>query len=100
MYGTPLYVAWFNMKQRCLNPRHPQYKDYGGRGITVCEQWLTFENFAADMGPKPPSLTLDRADNSLGYSRSNCRWASRREQRINSRERPLNPRDELGRWRR
>lgn len=86
------------MKARCTNLDLPQWKDYGGRGITFCDRWKSFANFASDMGEKPKGLTLDRIDNDLGYGPLNCRWATRHEQRINSRVRALNPRDVLGRW--
>jgi hypothetical protein len=80
------YYAWQNMIQRCYNEKHPDYKNYGGRGITVCERWLTsFENFYADMGPRPtPEHSIDRyPDNDGNYEKSNCRWATRSEQRRN-----------------
>ncbi len=78
------YVAWANMKQRCLRTTHKSYHRYGGRGIKVCKRWLSFANFIADMGPKPsPELTLERKRNDDGYSASNCVWASRREQQNN-----------------
>lgn len=96
LYRTPIYTAWSNMKQRCLNPKYPQFKDYGGRGITICKSWLMFANFARDMAPRPDGL--DRINNNRGYSRGNCQWATRRHQRLNSRPRALNPRDEFGRW--
>lgn len=67
---TRTYVAWVSMKQRCRTKR------YADRGITVCEDWSSFENFLADMGECPDSLTLERRDNDKGYSKSNCVWAS------------------------
>lgn len=68
------------MKERCLNPKHKAYKAYGGRGITVCKRWLVFENFLEDMGERPEGKTLDRKDNDKGYTKSNCRWATKEEQ--------------------
>lgn len=81
----PLYTCWDGMLQRCTNPKAPHYKDYGGRGITVCEAWLVFENFRADMAPRPTGTTLERLNNSQGYSKSNCVWATHRQQMRNTR---------------
>lgn len=77
--GHAAHAVWHSMKQRCTDPNHPAWKNYGGRGITVCERWLhSFENFWADMGPTyQPGLDLDRANNDLGYSPENCRWVTR-----------------------
>jgi hypothetical protein len=73
------------MLQRCTNPNYPQYADYGGRGITVCKRWRVFKNFLDDMGVRPEGLTLDRKNNSKGYSPANCKWATRAEQQRNRR---------------
>lgn len=90
-YLHPLFKAWRAMLARCTNPRHPSYSDYGGRGIAVCERWLEFPNFLADMGEKPtPGHSLDRIDVSKGYSPENCRWASTLEQ-IHNRRNSLRP---------
>jgi hypothetical protein len=68
------------MKSRCFNPNHPRFEDYGGRGITVCEEWLSFEAFFADMGLRPPGCSLDRRDVNGNYEPSNCKWSTREEQ--------------------
>lgn len=86
MHGTPAYYSWAAMMSRCLNVAHPRYCDYGGRGITVCERWLKFENFFADMGKRPKGKTLDRINNDGGYELSNCRWATLVEQNNNTRQ--------------
>lgn len=80
-----LYWIWGAMIQRCRNPRNKQYKDYGGRGITVCDRWTSYSNFAADMGPRPTDLSLDRINNNKGYSPENCKWSTRQEQNSNKR---------------
>jgi hypothetical protein len=86
--GSRAYNVWGGMLQRCLNPNNAAWSDYGGRGITVCKRWLTFENFYADMGDPLEGLTLDRFPNNDGnYEPGNCRWATRKEQAINQRRR-------------
>lgn len=79
------YITWSHMKQRCINRRDPSYVRYGGRGITVCERWLSFENFITDMGWKPEGLTLERLDNMGNYELSNCKWATIIDQANNRR---------------
>lgn len=73
------------MVARCRRATHKDYPDYGARGIKVCERWLVFENFLADMGERPPGLSLDRRDNNGNYSLDNCHWATQTEQNRNSR---------------
>ena len=86
---SPRYAVWCAMLSRCRNPRHKRWKDYGGRGITVCERWYKFENFAADMGYPGPNETLDRKDNDGHYTLLNCRWALQKTQARNRRSNKL-----------
>ncbi len=75
-----LYNVWASMWERCTCPTHTVYADYGGRGITVCQEWGEFLVFERDMADGySPELELDRVENSFGYSKSNCRWATRTE---------------------
>ena len=73
------------MKARCFNKKSKSYKDYGGRGITVCDRWLTFENFLADMGERPIGHQIERLDNENGYYPGNCVWADKKTQARNTR---------------
>lgn len=84
-YLSRTYSTWQHMKARCLNPDRKQYEDYGGRGIKVCDKWLTFEGFYEDMGEKPLGLTLERVNNDSNYYKENCIWTSRKIQQNNRR---------------
>lgn len=88
LYRTPENISYHNMKARCLNKNNQAYHNYGGRGITICDRWLeSFMNFYEDMGKKPKGSSLDRIDNSKGYSKENCRWADKVTQALNTRVR-------------
>jgi hypothetical protein len=85
--GAPEYRTWQQMRARCASPENKDFKRYGGLGIRVCEEWeSSFATFLRDMGPKPSAAhSIDRRDNALGYSPSNCRWATPTEQTRNRR---------------
>ena len=84
-WGSAEYTTWDAMLARCRNPEHESYPHYGGRGIKVCERWLTYANFLSDMGRKPSNRhSIDRIDNNADYRPDNCRWATQSEQNRNT----------------
>jgi len=89
---TPEYSAWYSLRRRCGDPNTIHFYNYGGRGITVCDRWKdSFTNFLEDMGYRPgPKYSVDRVDNSKGYSPDNCKWTTRSTQMHNSRTRADN----------
>lgn len=82
---TPTYISWMRMRDRCNNKKHHAFGRYGGAGVRVCERWDSFVNFLEDMGERPPGTSLDRLDNSKGYCKENCRWATEVQQQRNRR---------------
>lgn len=89
--GTPTYRSWYSMLQRCTNPRDLGWPSYGGRGIKVCEAWLTIEGFVRDMGIRPYGMSIDRIDPHGHYEPGNCRWATETEQNRNRTNNVINP---------
>ena len=84
--NNPIYTVFMGMKQRCLNPNQPSYKDYGGRNITICDKWMKYKGFAEDMlDTFEVGLTLDRIDGNGNYCKENCRWATIKIQNNNTR---------------
>ena len=83
--GTPTYFAWRNMRSRCTSQAHVAWHNYGGRGIKVCPEWDSYDQFMQDMGPKPPGLTLERLNTNKGYTPGNCAWVTMRDNLNNRR---------------
>lgn len=84
-HNSAEWTAWSNMRQRCQNPKNPAFKNYGARGVAVCERWNLFENFLEDMGPRPPGMIIERQNNNGNYEPSNCIWTTQLEQTHNQR---------------
>ena len=104
MFKTKEWQSWMDMKNRCYNSNSTHYKNYGGRGIKVCERWLDermgFPNFLADMGKKPSlQHTLERCDNDGNYEPGNCKWATRIEQNRNTRTNIIHSVDDANKMR-
>ncbi len=96
---SPTYKCWSDIWQRCTNLKSTGYKNYGGRGISVDVRWRSFEAFLADVGERPIGMTLERRDNSKGYSPDNCYWATAKQQARNRRNTKFEPHEpEQIRW--
>ncbi len=83
------YVSYFAMKQRCYDPNFIGFHNYGGRGISVCSRWHSFDNFLADMGPRPEGMSIERKDTDGNYEPDNCKWATASEQSRNTRKKRI-----------
>ena len=84
-WQIPEYNVWASIKNRCLNKKDIAYRNWGGRGITVCYRWLKFENFFEDMGKRPKGLQIDRINNDGNYCKENCKWSTIKQQARNRR---------------
>jgi Fic family protein len=83
-FGTPTYISWSGIIERCCNPKSGNFDAYGEKGILMCERWRTsFENFLEDMGERPPGTSIDRIDVFGNYEPHNCRWADAKTQARN-----------------
>lgn len=85
---SPMYSVWSSIHTRCYNPECEAFRDYGGRGITMCDRWIGrngFRNFSKDMSPRPPGSSIERIKNDRGYSPRNCKWATPKDQARNRR---------------
>ena len=85
MTGKPVHYTWKGMHQRCYNPNSGSYKDYGAKGVVICDRWHSFDNFYADMGDRPDGYSIDRIDPTGNYEPVNCRWANKKVQSRNKR---------------